>query len=222
MRLIARALAVLVSGSLLSLEASALQEELRNDGFEPGLPVNFQAGFLEGEIGAVRLTPTIACPCSLENVSLLLGGSADTVPIVLHVWNDPDGNVDPGSLLYVDSFSLTGSNIALQLIDLSAANVVVTGPFRVGIEFTHAGLPSIASDTDGTIAADENFILADVFPLGFFWLRSADLSVTGDWIIRATVDVPEPSAPALLISGAVFLAALNHLRDRRRRLSPTR
>jgi hypothetical protein len=221
MRLIARALAVLVSGSLLSLGAGALQEELRNDGFEAGLPVNFQAGFIEGEIGAARLMPTLACPCSLENVSLLLGGSADTVPIVLRVWDDPDGNVDPGSPLYVDSFSLTGSNNALQLIDLSAANVVVTGPFRVGIEFTHAGLPSIASDTDGTIAADENFILADVFPLGFFWFRSADLSVTGDWIIRATIDVPEPSAPALLISGAALLATLNHLRERRRRVSPT-
>jgi hypothetical protein len=183
-----------------------------------------RAGFIEGEIGAARLVPTLACPCSLENVSLLLGGSADTVPIVLRVWDDPDGNVDPGSPLYVDSFSLTGSNNALQLIDLSAANVVVAGPFRVGIEFTHAGVPSIASDTDGTIAADENFILAaNPFPPpGFFWVRSAVLGVTGDWIIRATIDAPEPSAPALLISGAALLAALNHLRERRRRVSPTR
>lgn len=210
-----------LGGLLLSPTAGALQEELRNDGFETGQPASFQAGFSEGEIGAVRLTPTVTCPCSLESVSLLLGGSADTVPIVLHIWDDPLGNVDPGSLVYIDSFSLTGSNNALQLIDLSAANAIVTGPFRVGIEFTHAGLPSIASDTDGTIAADENFILADVSPLGFIWFRSADLEVTGDWIIRASV-APEPASPTLLISGAALLATMSRLRDRRRHVSSTR
>jgi len=207
---------LLVSGLLLAPAAGALQEELRNDGFEGGQPVTFQAGFIEGEIGAARLTPSITCPCSLESVSLLLGGSPETVPIVLHIWDDPPGGVDPGPLVYLDSFNLTGSNNALQLIDLSAAGLIVTGPFRVGIEFTHAGLPSIGSDTDGSIAADDNFILADVSPLGFFWLRSADLGVTGDWIIRASI-VPEPSSPDLLISGAVFLVALSHLRCERGR-----
>lgn len=218
---LAPVLALLVSAPLLCPEAAgAVQEELRNDGFETGQPVNFQAGFLEGEIGAVRLTPTQACPCSVENVLLLFGGSADTVPIVLHIWDDADGNLDPGPLLYLDSFSLTASNSALQLIDLSAANVVVSGPFRVGVEFTHAGLPSIASDADGSIAVDENFILADLSPLGFFWFRSSDFALTGDWVIRATIDVPEPSSPALLISGVVVLMALRQLRDRRRRPSP--
>lgn len=204
--------AILCLGALLLCPAAgALHEELRNDGFEAGQPVNFQAGFIEGEIGAVRLTPTVTCPCSLESVSLLHGGSGDTVPILLHIWEDPLGNVDPGSLVYVDSFSLTGSNNALQLIDLSAANVIVTGPFRVGIEFTHAGLPSIASDTDGTIAADENFILADVPPLGFFWFRSADLGVSGDWIIRASV-APEPTELLLLGVGLGCLVVLYRVR----------
>jgi hypothetical protein len=220
MRSIAWAAILWLGALLLSPAAGALQEELRNDGFETGQPVNFQAGFIEGEIGAVRLTPTITCPCSVESVSLLYGGSADTVPIVLHIWEDPLGNDDPGSLVYVDSFSVTGSNNALQLIDLSAANAIVSGPFRVGIEFTHAGLPSIASDTDGTISAGENFILADVTPLGFLWFRSADLEVTGDWIIRASV-APEPAAPALLIAGAALLATMSRLRNRRRNVSST-
>jgi len=222
MRWLAPMLALLASGLLLPLAATGLQEQLRNDGFEPGQPVNFQAGFLEGEIGAVRLTPTLACPCSVENVLLLLGGAADTVPIVLHIWDDADGNPDPGPLLYQDSFSLTGSNTALQLIDLSAADVVVSGSFRVGIEFTHAGLPSIASDTDGSIAADENFLFADLSPLGFFWFRSADFDLAGDWVIRASIEAPEPSAPALAISGVALLLALRRLRDRRRPMQARR
>jgi hypothetical protein len=59
---------------------------------------------------------------------------------------------------------------------------------RVGIEFAHAGLPSVASDTDGSVDAARNFILADFSPLGFFWFQSPDLGVGGDWILRARIE----------------------------------
>jgi hypothetical protein len=189
--------------------AQAQEEELRNDGFETGQPVNFQAGFVEGEIAAVRLVPTLSCPCRVENVSLLFGGAGGTLPVLLRIWEDT-GNVDPGTPLYVDSFQLTGSNVALQVIDPSPTEVIVDGPFRVGIEFAHSGLPSVASDTDATIDAAANFILADLSPLGFFWFQSADLGVSGDWVIRATISqVPSgPGVPALSVPGLLALAAL--------------
>jgi hypothetical protein len=188
--------------------AAAQQEELRNDGFETGEAVNFQAGFVVDEIAAVRLVPTLPCPCRVENVSLLFGGAGDTLPVVLRIWED-DGNTDPGSSLYVDSFQLTGANNVLQVIDPSPADVIVNGPFRVGIEFAHSGLPSVASDTDGTIDVSANFIYADFTPLGFFWLPSDDFGVSGDWVIRATISqvAPEP-VPALAPSRIAALVAL--------------
>src|SRR5262245_66552994 len=138
---------------LLATAVTAQTEELRNDGFASGQPVSFQAGFIEGEIGAVRLVPTLSCPCRVESVSLLFGGAGGTLPVLVHIWDDAAGTVDPGTQLFVDSFQLSGLNNALQVIDPSPANVIVNGPFRVGIEFAAAGLPSIARDADGTIAA---------------------------------------------------------------------
>jgi hypothetical protein len=203
--------------------AAAQQEELGNDGFETGEAVNFQAGFVVDEIAAVRLVPTLACPCRVENVSLLFGGAGDTLPVVLRIWED-DGNNEPGPSLYVDSFQLTGANGVLQVIDPSPADVIVNGPFRVGIEFTHSGLPSVASDTDGTIDVSANFIFADFSPLGFFWLPSDDFGVTGDWIIRATISQVAPAVPALSPTGSLSLGALifglGALFLRRRRSAP--
>jgi hypothetical protein len=223
----------LVLCALLSA-AWASAEELSNDGFTSGQAVNFQAGFIEGEIAAVRLEPTIACPCSLEEVTLLFGGTTGTLPVVLRIWDDAPATSDPGAPLFVDSFALTASNDQLAIIDLSGANVVVTGPFRVGIEFAHAGLPSIASDTDGSVDALRNFILADFSPLGFFWFPSPDLGVSGDWILRARIE-PEggtgvggsaASVPALPFWGyaalAHALAACGAFRLRRLRLAAER
>ena len=153
---------MLVGVLLLGAKVAAQTEELRNDGFETGQPVGFQDGFVQHEIGAVRLVPTLSCPCRVENVSLLFGGAGSTLPVLLHIWDDAAGNAQPGTPLYEDSFQLTGVSNALQVIDPSPTDVIVNGPFRVGIEFTHAGLPSIARDGDGDIDADSNFIRADL------------------------------------------------------------
>jgi hypothetical protein len=142
-------------------------------------------------------------------VTLLFGGAGDTLPVIVHVWDDAAGALDPGTEIYSDSFSLTGSNTQLQLIDFGIANVTVSGPFRVGIEFLHSGLPSIASDTDGSINIPHNLIFADFSPLGFFWLESADFGVTGDWVIRATVESSAGSAvPTLPGWGSGIVAGL--------------
>lgn len=206
---------LLLALSLCAAETTA-QELLRNDGFESGQAATFQAGFVENEIGAVRLEPLLTtCPCVVQDVTLLFGGAGDTQPIGLHIWNDASGADAPGALIYSESFQLTGSNTQLQLIDLSAANVIVPGPFRVGVEFFHAGLPSIANDGDGMSDPAKNFILAEIAPSVFFWFTSATLGVPGDWIIRATV-VPEPGLTQALAPGGVALYGLGRLRCRRR------
>ncbi len=183
-----RALWATIATACLSHSALAVEETLQNDGFVSGAPVNFQAGFVAGEIAAARFEPQIDCPCRVTGITLLFGGSNDTQFMGISVWDDPAGTSEPGALLFDAIVPLTGSNQFLQQIDLSLSSIVVDGPFRVGLGFgfDHTGLPTVATDLDGTIDAGANFILADIgVP---FWFPSATLGVSGDFIIRATID----------------------------------
>lgn len=167
-------------------------DEVRNDGFEPGLSAGFQIGFVAGETGAARLVPTGSFPQQLGAVRFLFGGASGTQTITLRVWDDDLVSAAPGVELFSGDFQVTAADNALQEIDLSGAGVLVDGPFRVGLEFQHSGLPSIARDNDG-ITAGRNFIEA----LGIGWVDAAALGVTGDWIIRGVMSAPgvgnEPS-----------------------------
>jgi hypothetical protein len=161
---------------------------LQNDSWVQGENVNFQSGFVAGEMAASRLVPVLSGPLPINNVHFLFGGETTMQPITLHIWQDGAGTDLPGVEIYSMDYVLTGSNSAWQEIDLSAEGVVVDGPFRVGIEFQHAGLPSVSRDSDGIIP-DRNFIFAS----DGNWYESSMLGLTGDWIIRAsagTVVVP--------------------------------
>lgn len=195
-------LTILVLLAMAVAPAGAVEETLQNDGFTTGAAVNFQAGFVAGEVAAARFVPTIACPCVVESVTLLFGGATGTRDMGVRIWEDAAGAPTPGALLFSADVSLAGSNTELQLIDLALTAVVVSGPFRVGLEFNHDGVPTVATDTDGSIDAAANFILADVgFPL---WFSAASLGVSGDFVIRATIDnllEPDTDADGIADSG---------------------
>ena len=178
--------AAIVLMALAGLPAAAAIE-LINDGWSSGADAGFQAGFESGEIGASRFVPAGPCPCFVSQVTLLFGGATDTREIILHIWDDDGTSAAPGAERFTRTYQLTGSNTDLQLIDLSGDGVFVTGAFRVGIEFVVDGLPSIARDDDGNIQPDTNFILASILDQ-FIWTESSLLGLTGDWIIRATVE----------------------------------
>jgi hypothetical protein len=186
-------------------------EELQNDGWSSGQGAAFQGGFATEEIGAVRLVPTIACPCQVEKVSLLFGGATSTKMVSIQFWDDPGSSNDPGAPIGLPfDVSLTGANDVLHEVTLGD-DAVVNGPFRVGIEFFHDGLPSIARDSDGTITSDRNFVCANL-GAECVWFPSSTLGVTGDWVIRATI-VPEPGQTGLL-AGLVLIAVLARARAR--------
>lgn len=181
--------------------AGAVPVTLQNDGFVGGSAA-FQAGFVTGEIAASRFDPPGPFPMPLTEVRFLFGDIQVQTPVVLHVWEDT-GAYGPGTEIYTEAYLATGSASALNSIDLTAAGVQVNGPFRVGLEFTQDGLPCVARDTDGTIAATQNFIMAN----GIGWVPSNLLGVTGDWVIRATVDVVETSTePAPSVRQSLVLA----------------
>ncbi|MBK7672425.1 MAG: hypothetical protein IPJ24_13755 [bacterium] len=168
---------------LLAAAAAQGQETiLQNDAFVDGQSAAFQGGFVAGETAAVRLSPPGPFPMSVTRVQFLFGGATTTQVVTLRIWDDSAGAAAPGTELYSGDFELTGSDTAMQEIDLSAANLQVGGPFRVGIEFQHSGAPSVARDGNGITAA-RNFIDAQ----GLGWFDAAVLGVTGDWIIRAGV-----------------------------------
>jgi hypothetical protein len=144
----------------------------------------FQDGFAADEIAAVRLDPGGICPCRVTRVRLMFGGDSSDTAVDLHIWDD-NGALAPGALLYSSAKVLTPNDAALTVIDLPAPGVLVNGPFRVGIEFGQAGVPSVARDHDG-IVPGLNFIYDDA-PA---WLDATTPGVDGDWIIRASV-VPE-------------------------------
>lgn len=169
---------------------------VQNDSFVVGQSAGFQSGFVAGETGAARLLPSGPFPLRIDAVRFLFGGATGTRTVTLHVWDDPTGAATPGAELYTGDFQVTASDNALQDLSLSSFGVTVNGPFRVGIEFQHSGVPSIARDNDG-ITAGRNFV--DVMGLG--WVDAAALGVTGDWIIRAVVGTPPvvgPGEPQIL------------------------
>ena len=175
----------------------AAGELLANDGWVDGQPVAFQAGFTVGETAAARFVPAGPCPCTLDQIRFLFGGATSSESVTLRVWDDAALGDAPGAELYASSIQLTGSDAFLQELDLTVLGLTVSGPFRVGFEFGHAGPPSVAADTDG-ITAGRNFIDAS----GLGWLESSALGVTGDWVLRAVVD----SLPGTLLASDSFAA----------------
>jgi hypothetical protein len=96
------------------------------------------------------------------------------------------------------------------VIDLSPEALNVTGPYRVGIEFQHDATPSLAVDDDGVTAA-RNFVNLS----GTGW---EETSAPGDFVLRTTLNVPEPNPLLMLAAGATLLVVV----ARRRSLTASR
>jgi MYXO-CTERM domain-containing protein len=182
-----------VSSSLIALVAVLLapavagaETELKNDAFVSGGTASFMQGFVAGEMGAARFVPD--GPCTITKLQLLFGGASTAQAVTLHIYDDSAGVSTPGAaLVAATDVTLQGSNSALSEIDLTTlGQITATGPFRVALEFQHAGFPSIARDDDGNTHPDRNFIYAS----GTGWTRSQDSGVAGDWVIRAFVLYP--------------------------------
>jgi hypothetical protein len=194
-----RAIALLIV-TLLASATSALT--LQNDGFSGG-SVFFQSGFMTGEIGAVTLGP-VADPFTVESVQLLFGGASTTETVTLKIFEET-GVATPGSEMFSSDYSLTGSDYAWQVIDLSAQDILLQpGSYRFGIQYHHSGYPGIARDDDGNIQTGRNWV--NLTSGG--WVAAETLGLTGDFIIRADVNIiPEPTTAVLLAVGLVGLAA---------------
>jgi hypothetical protein len=159
---------------------------LQLDGFNTGETKAFQAGFVSGETAEVTLGP-VTYSFQVTYVQFLFGGNGSTAvtrDVVLKIYKDI-GVGNPGTLLFSSTYSIAASDIIMQQIDLRDNQIMVNGggSIRVAIEMTDSGLPSVAADQDGTISNSANWIKT-----GGSWVSSSSLGLSGDFIIRATVE----------------------------------
>lgn len=160
--------------------------EVRNDGFDPGDSAAFQGGFGAGEIAAASLV-TPCAPANLNAVRLLYGGADGTRTVTIVIYDDTAATTLPGAPLDAVDVQLTRNDSTLADIDLADRSIALPARFRVGIQFKDDALPSIARDLDGTIDDAKNFVRLNDGGSGQ-WVRSDDIGIHTDWIIRAVVD----------------------------------
>jgi hypothetical protein len=168
--------------AVLATAATAASQELQNDTWSPGEPVEFQAGLITGEIAAARLIPPLGvCPCEVVSVEFLFGPSG-TRNVTVRIWEDDAEELAPGDPLLTKVVSVASDPDTLKVVDVRDDDVVVDGPFRVGIVVQADGAPSVANDDDGTVSSDRNFLFSDGG-----WFDAAEIGLSGDWVIRARV-----------------------------------
>jgi MYXO-CTERM domain-containing protein len=197
-RLIAVAVALLMPNV-----AYGAVETYTNDSFGGEGTVAFQSGTIAGEIPTACFTPpSDDYPVRLLAVQFLFAGGSTGVErlINLKVFASGGGGSPPGDLvLDLQDVQVESSESALNEIDVSTAGLsTFRESFCVGIELTHDGVPTLATDIDRIAVPVNNWLWVldgtSREPIG--WLQTSDLGVSGDWIIRARVDTSDSSTPS--------------------------
>lgn len=194
------ALPTLLAAAAVSLgPAPAAAETYQNDGLVDNSLAGFQGGFIVGEMAAACFTPPEdEYPIQLVAAQLLFGGDREGATIFgnMKVFDTGGGGTPPSGLVAdIQDIEFVSSVTALNEVDLTSYGITVTRPWCVAVEMQRDGLPSVARDDDGTINAGNNWIYAidrTLGPLG--WMRSADLGLSGDWVIR-TIGNPRRTGP---------------------------
>lgn len=175
------ALGLLLGGSA----SEAAIKELANDSFVGVGSVACQIGFLEGESAAVKLTADPGdYPYQIRKARMLICPASTSGFVILRIYEDNTGTVLPGPLLYEEIVQVTGSDAALNEVDLTLAAIVIpSGSVRVELEWFQSSPPGLANDLDGFVP-NANYIFA--VPGGWFYANQ--LGVLGDWIIRLEIE----------------------------------
>jgi hypothetical protein len=170
----------------MAVPAGAVVKELANDSFAGIGSVTCQIGFVEGEVAASKLTADPGdYPYQILKIRMHICPASTSGFVILRLSEDNTGTVLPGPTIYEEIVQVTGSDDALNEIDLTAENIVITsGSVRVELEWFQDSPPGVSNDHDGHVP-NANYIYA--VPPGF-WFYADQLGVTGDWIIRMEIE----------------------------------
>ena len=166
--------------------ADAAIKELRNDSFTGTGSITSQVGFVEGESAAVKRTADAGdYPYQVKTIRMLICPTSTSGHVILRIYEDNTGTVLPGPLVYEEIVQVTGSDDALNEVDLTLNGIIISsGSVRVELEWFQTSPPGIANDLDGFVP-NANYIYAN--PPGA-WFYADQLGVTGDWIIRMEIE----------------------------------
>jgi MYXO-CTERM domain-containing protein len=169
---------------LTASSASADELELKHDGFVDQGQATCQQGFAIGDEAAVSFTHDQ--DYSLLGVEFLFCGATTTEPVTVRIYRETGGAV-PGEMIYEADYQITGAMDALSQINLASEGLTFSAgeSFRFSLRLQHAGAPGLASDNDGNVVPDTSWIYDT---LSSSWSEASDFGVSGDWIMRATID----------------------------------
>ena len=201
MRYLTFLLGLAVAGS-----ASASEVTIKNDSLTDFGSAAIVWGFVSGEMAGSWLTS----PCDGNLVAVQIfwrspsGTSADVIGSAIHVYRSgtfPNPGIEAqtigGPVLQdnaLNEWRYLDENNTLPLIVPVSLNETMV----VALEFADAPQagsdPSVVRDNDGNTPG-RNTIYANLGS-SFAWFNSADLGVTGDWVIRAVVNCTSVSTDA--------------------------
>ena len=181
---------------VLAVSAGAAEKVLQNDSFKPNGSVAIQKGFIKGDIGAAVLSasPT-EYPVQILEAQVLLKdtfGSGSPRICVLHVY--PQSGPQPGAPVYSVGVQLTEGG--LNVLNLRAQNLVMNGPFTIGLEIFDLNTPAepnLCTDTDGCQPGKN--LIYDISTRT--WYDGCLLGIRGDLIIRAKVNTNHGQAATI-------------------------
>jgi hypothetical protein len=202
----------LTSLVVLSLCASAGATDitLQNDNIaESGTAtVSVQGGLVPGEIAtAVLSTQAANYPITLKTIKVFVAKQSASAPnsmtVQLYVWNQGAPTVgattpNPGTALYA-SPQLSFSAGAFNAWDVSASNLVLSGPCLVGCKVVstgHIGVPPFdtyqpnnTTDKNGC-QNGKDYIWAKSGAT-FSWANLCAFGATGDWVIHVDATISQ-------------------------------
>ena len=185
-----RVLAVFALVGVMTSPVSAERKVLQNDSFSGTATFTQLAAFEEQEYVAATFAADPAdYPFRIEKVqTLVLAALPGTIAMVsVTVWED-NGSAVPGAVLHTSTygFQVESSASAINELDLSCENIVITGgDVRVGLRWEYVGDPiGIAFDLDGIVPGTNTLFSSSI---GGWWFAE-DLFVSGDWILRLEIE----------------------------------
>jgi len=173
--------------------ADAAIKELSNDSFSGSGSITCQIGFSAGESAAVKLTADPGdYPYQILKIRMLVcpAPPPNILTVILRISEDNTGTVLPGPTIYEEIVQITGSDVALNELDLSLNNIIITsGSVRVELHwYDFPPPPGLAHDDDWFVPNVVNYIYAEISPGVYQWTYADALGVFGDWIVRMEIE----------------------------------
>lgn len=163
---------------------------LQNDAFTPADGIAWQIWPGVGDCWAAMYDiDEDLYPFDIVALEVAIGGASETHTFEVGVWT-VDGNNGPGEPIdtaMVDIEGDVGFEPHIDLEGLLDVPTIEDGSFAVVMCHTeHMGAPSIATDVDGTIAAQNNWVYQITTDE---WVRAIDFfnGIEGDFIMRTGV-----------------------------------